>query len=220
MWVSLTVVCKISLAICVLFFSLVQMEERAPEHKARERYVCLLFSSLLFSSLLWSDFRLQISEFRLFFITDYSNLYFFFFFVNSVQKFQKIQKCRISVHNQQAIIQKFQKFSRINLRTENEKPRFFIFQILDSHNNIFTKPEFNSSAKTDNQQAIIQKFQKFRNAETILRTENKKTQILFFQILDSHNNRFTKPELILQQQQTTSKQSSKNSRNSEMQKQS
>ena len=142
MWVSLTVVCKLSLAIYVLFFSLVQMEGRAPEQKARERYVCLLFSGQT------SDSRFQNSDF--FFITDYSNLYFFFFFVNSVQKFQKIQKCRNSVHNQQAIIQKFQKFSRINLRTENEKPRFFIFQILDSHNNRFTKPKFNSSATIDN----------------------------------------------------------------------
>ena len=190
MWVSLTVVCKLSLAIYVLFFSLVQMEERAPEQKARERYVCLLFSSLL-----WSDFRLQILEFRLFFITDYSNLYFFFLFLNLVQKFQKIQKCRNSVHNQQAIIQKFQKFSRINLRTENEKPRFFIFQILDSHNNRFTKPEFNSSATTDNQQAIIQKFQKFRNAETILRTENEKPRFCSFKfwtvtITDLQNQNF------------------------------
>ena len=148
------------------------------EHQSRRQEKDMsVFSFLLFSGQT-SDSRFQNSDF--FFITDYSNLYFFFFFVNSVQKFQKIQKCRNSVHNQQAIIQKFQKFSKINLRTENEKPRFFIFQILDSHINRFTKPEFNSSATTDNQQAIIQKFQKFINAETILRTENEKPRFCSF----------------------------------------
>ena len=87
------------------------------------------------------------------------------------------------------------------LRTENEKPIFLFFQISNSHNNRFTKQEFNSSATTDNQQAILQKFQKFRNAETILRTENEKPRFLFFQISDSHNNRFTKPEATTDNQQ-------------------